>query len=396
MVVRPITSEEKNHASKIQSIAFVFSSDFNAPASSDENEDDKYKTCRAAFDESGKMCSCLELLPFEVRFDGKTVPMSGIGGVATLPEELGKKYAQTLMKYCLDEMYERGDIFSYLYPFSHSYYRKFGYELNMRLNSYSIALDAFKQFKENGVLKLYMAGDATEVIKNVYYEFIADKNLAVVRNDNGWNRFFDKDPYKDNVYIYVAYDSHKQARGYIRYSVIKKQNEKCEMVVNELIWLDFKALSDIFAFISGHQPQYKSVKWRAPEFLDLSILFNEPYSVERDISTSGMNRIVNVKKCLELMKAPDVSGSIVIDVCDDTIERNRGKHNIAWENGVVKVTDTHKDADMACDIQSLSQMATGFATPTQLLSLGKIKQYGKHDIANDLFIKKDLYINDHF
>jgi len=394
--VRPISFDEKVAASKIQSIAFASSSDFERMHEQKEKKDESYKTCRAVFDNEGKMCSCLELLPFETMFHGKALPMAGIGGVATLPEELGNRYAQQLLSYCLEEMYESGYVLSYLYPFSHSYYRKFGYEVNMKVNNYSIPVEAFRVFKKRKYSELHIQGEKTREIKEIYNKFIFDKNLAIVRNENRWDGFFDNDPYKDNVYIYIVHGSDDLPGGYIKYNVNKKAFDHKDLVINELVWLDFDALSGIFAFIAGLAPQYRNVKWRAPESLDLKLLFPEPYSIECNVSTHGMNRIVNVRKCLESLEAPERSGDITIEVVDDSFDANSGKYCVSWNNGSLDVTNSQKDADLTCDIRSLSQLVTGFTTPKQLLHLNKIEILGKLNVAEKLFPKKDLYINDGF
>lgn len=394
MQIRSISANEKLTAFKIQSIAFALNSDLQN--TQEQNRDESYKTSMAVFDDSGKMCSCLDLLPYEVMFNRKVVPMAGIGGVATLPEETGKKYAQKLMSYCLEKMYESGYVLSYLYPFSHSYYRKFGYELNMSVNDYSISVESFRVFTGSGNLIFYLPGEDTKDIKKVYNEFIFDKNLSVVRNDDDWSEFFEKDPYKDNVYIYVLYDSDARPSGYLKYSVNKKAIDNKEMVINELVWLDFEALSGIFTFIAGHSPQYRTIKWRAPEFLDLKLLFPEPYAIECHVSTHGMNRIVNVKKCLELLDVPERSGNVVIEVADELLSANSGKYCVSWSDGILEVTKSKREADLTCNIQSLSQLVTGFSTPKQLHRLNKVQLLGKSSETENLFTKKELFISDRF
>ena len=141
MEIRPVKPEEKILTDKIESVAFLIKRDFSvdADAGIKTGEDaDAYKTGRAAFDENGKMCSCLQLIPFDVSFDGGSVPMGGIGGVASLPEEREKSSIRSIFEYSIKEMYEKGYVFSYLYPFSPSFYRKFGYELNMNVIIYNI------------------------------------------------------------------------------------------------------------------------------------------------------------------------------------------------------------------------------------------------------------------
>ena len=73
-------------------------------------------------------CSCFDLIPHQVIFDG-TGKMGGSECPASGRKR--KKFIRNIFEYAMKEMYEDGYVFSYLYPFSHVYYRKFGYELNM-------------------------------------------------------------------------------------------------------------------------------------------------------------------------------------------------------------------------------------------------------------------------
>ena len=195
MEVRPIKPEEKTTFDKIQTIAFMFRRDFReeekkkegaASGNARQDADETYKTGRAAFDDTGKMCSCFDLIPHQVIFDGNPVKMGGIGGVASLPEEREKKFIRNIFEYAMKEMYEDGYVFSYLYPFSHVYYRKFGYELNMTTVNYSIPITSFRQFTQTGCLNMVTDDAERQIIKALYEEYIKDKNLAVVRSDRLW------------------------------------------------------------------------------------------------------------------------------------------------------------------------------------------------------------------
>jgi len=396
MVIRPILAEEEDIATKIQSIAFAMNHDFSKTDNDDDQDDDSFKTCRAVFDVSGKMCSCLEFLPYEIMFDQKKVKMAGIGAVATLPEELGKKYAQNLILKCLEEAYERDYLFSYLYPFSHDYYRKFGYELNMSLNSYNIPIDALKKYENYGSVKLFVSDKDEETVKQLYTEFVFQKNLAMIRNAKIWKRFFSKDPFKDLTYIYIYYNKENLPEGYVKFEVNKKSFDNKEIVVNELIWDNFQALSSIFSFLSGWSAQFRNLKWKAPSSLDLKLLFPEPYSIDCQILTHGMNRVINVKKCLEYIKVPSGEGSLTIEIFDKEIRDNSGRYFIEWKNGLLNVGTGKTNPDLICDIRSFTQLVTGFASPLKLKGLGKVSLQSKHSEAECLFSRKDLYINDSF
>jgi predicted acetyltransferase len=394
MEIRPIRPDEKTAFDKIQSVAFMFKRDFSKvdAAAGDEG----CKTGRAAFDENGKMCSCFDLIPYSVRFDGSTVPMGGIGGVASLPEERDKKFIRHIFEYAMNEMYEKGYVFSYLYPFSHAYYRKFGYELNMTSINHMVPVTSFRHFVQTGRLKM-LADDADrQVVRTVYEEYIRDKNLAVVRTDEHWKKRFDNDPYKDNIYLYIWYNDRDEARGYIQYHIEKSGEVKSNIVVRELIWLDPEALKGIFAFVSKLSAQIGKMIWKAPSFIDLLTLFPEPYDVSQEIYKSGMNRIVNVQKAFELMSLPDGKGELVISAEDQFFPTNTGSYRISWDNGSRLVERCQAEPDLNCDIQALSQLLTGFASVEALSLAGTISVNKKRDLLCSVFRQKRLFINDYF
>ena len=362
---------------------------------------DGYKTGRAAFDDNGKMCSCFDLIPYSVIFDGSEAKMGGIGGVASLPEEREKKYIRNIFEYAMNEMYEGGYVFSYLYPFSHIYYRKFGYELNMTTIKYNIPVSSFRQFTQTGRISMVADDAERQIVRALYEEFIKDKNLAVVRTDKLWKKRFDSDPYRDNVFLYVWYNRHDEARGYIQYNTEKSGGIKAGIVVRELVWLDTEALKGIFAFLGKFGSQVENFIWKAPSFTNLLPFFDEPYEIGQEINLFGMNRIVNVQKAFELMTLPRGKGEVVIRVEDAFFPVNTGNYRIAWNSGdrSVEKTDikeSHAGPDLSCDVQSLSQLVTGFLTPDELEFAGKIAVNGNREALAEIFRKKRLFINNYF
>lgn len=370
--------------------------DFNAAEANSQETQDDYQTGHGAFDGSGKMCSCFELIPFQVRFNGHCIPMGGIGGVATLPEEREKKYIRSIFEYSMKEMYENGYVFSYLFPFSHSYYRKFGYELNMTNINYSVPAQAFRHIAQTGDLKLYTKDMDSSDIVSVYEEYIKDKNLSIIRTDRLWKRFLEKDPYKDNVYLYIWYNKQREARGYIQFHPEKSEFGKNDMRVSELIWLDSEALGGIFSFVGGLNAQIERMLWKAPSFMNILTIFNEPYDIKQEIVTYGMNRIVNVEKAIGLMALPEGSGEIIIGAEDGFFPQNSGSYHISWENGARMIERTQKAPDLVCDIQALSQLVTGFASFDELKLTCRIDAKGNEDILARVFTRKKLFINNYF
>ena len=398
MEVRPIRPIEKIQVSKIQNIAFSSSRDFSQAQENMEEFQRGFETGRAAFDDQGKMCSCLELIPYKVRFDGHIVSMGGIGGVASLPEERKKRYIRHIFKYCMEEMYEKGYVFSYLYPFSHPYYRKFGYELNMVGIECSIPFSSLGHFEQGGDVRMYTAGMDTTGIITVYNQFIQDKNLSVVREEKQWESFFEKDPYKDNVFLYTWYDEEGSAKGYIQYSVKRAEDDEHEhdIKVLEFIWLNTVAFQGILAFLKNFSSHFNKIVWKSPHFVDILSFFPEPYQIEQQLQASGMNRVVNAQKALELMQVPCGNGNITIEIKDEFFTRNSAKYKVIWENGRLEVISGRDESDIICNINEFTQLVTGFSSVSQLNAAKKIELSGNPTMLNHLFAKKDLFLNDYF
>ncbi len=123
-------------AEEIGNIAFEFSAQkttleerLKQIKESPSSRPDHYSLCRwAAFDDDGTMMGSISTYPYQIRFDGKSVGMSGIGFVSTLPGYRRRGAIRGCFEQAFREMKELGQVFSALYPFSVEYYRQFGYE----------------------------------------------------------------------------------------------------------------------------------------------------------------------------------------------------------------------------------------------------------------------------
>lgn len=396
MVARPIKPEEKLQARKLQSIAFLLESDFSKLESNLEESSQGFETTRAIFNNEGKMCACMELLPFKARFDGHTIALGGIGGVVTLPEERRKGHIRNIFSLCMDEMFENGYMFSYLFPFSHEYYRKFGYEINMSSRQLSIPLSATAHFEHQGSISQHIKGMDTGPIQSVYSKYISDKNLAIVRDKSLWDEFFDNNPYKDNVYIYLWHDRDDCLRGYVKFSTKRTSGHSHDMIIGELVYLDRDALTGIFAFLGDFTSQFENLVWDCPEHLDILSYFPEPYDIGQRIITNGMNRVINAENALNLLSPPKGSGEVVVYVVDSFFDKNTACYKIMWESGSLEATTTQKEPDMTLDIRQLAQLMTGYKNPISLMEAGKVEVRSKPDILTRLFAPKKLYINDKF
>lgn len=384
MEIRAVTPEEYVEACKVESIAFDGGLDFSKKPEGD------YTLCRAVF-KDGKICSCLDYFKFKALINGSEVGMAGIGGVVSLPEERHKGLVRALFKGVFEEARKNGDILSYLYPFSNVYYRQFGYEPCVVKDDTTIPLSAFKEFKNDGTMRMYNPGDDIEPFRKVYDRFAADKNFMVVRNEKIWKRLLDKDPYKNNRYIYVRYNADNKADGYIILTP-----KKPTIVVEEMAWLNYEALRGMLGFLNNFNGRYSKFNYDAPTFLDFRILVLEPYEVETSRSTFGMARIVDVERALATLPALPDGQKATIRVYDDFLEWNDAAFTIYAQDGEVKVERTDDTPDMACDVRTLAQLLSGYLPLKEGTEIGSVKVFGNMQTVESVFSSRITCIFDQF
>lgn len=386
MNIRPITKEELQTSNQIISVAF----DLGIDCSPDKAIDNDDYTARRVLFDGDKMCATIDSWPYKAYFNGKIVGMSGIGGVACLPEERRKGYIRELLNHVIRESFENGDTISYLYPFSHEFYRQFGYEFVMQKNKVTIPIEAFKQFKNHDKFELYKPGGDIKPVKAIYEKFSADKNCMIARTDKDFEAILDRDPFTNNRYIYLRYNKDGVADAYIIFT-----GKADLMTVEELAWADFDALCGILGFIYSYIGKYKNFDFVSPSFINYLALINEPYSVETVCLCDGMMRIINAKKALETLDA-STSGEITIKIEDPFITENDGCFTISSENGVTKVIKTDKEPDITCDITDLAQLMAGYISFDDAVKTKKINVISNKKALSELFIKRTPCIYGHF
>ena len=124
MEYRKIRADELKASGRI--MAQAFHAQHFHEAENESGHDHEYHY--GAFTDEGKMMATLCAPPHSVNYFGKYVPMAAVGGVASLPEYRRGGHMRKLMTAMLRDAKDRGDKLAGLYPFSHEFYRKFGFE----------------------------------------------------------------------------------------------------------------------------------------------------------------------------------------------------------------------------------------------------------------------------
>jgi len=135
-----------------------------------------------------------------------------------------------------------------------------------------------------------------------------------------------------------------------------------------------------------------------PTFLDAADFTGEAWSLEQKINPRDMTRVVNVKTALELMRRPKSDGEYVIEVEDENIEANSGKYLVQFGAQGSKVSFTKKNADISCDILTLSQLVTGYRSLENALNSRRegLDIHGNLETLKSVFTERPQHITEYF
>lgn len=354
----------------------------------------------AVFDGDGTMTSCLTVTDYSVHFDGHICPMGGIGGVATLPPFRRRGGVRGCFEAALPDMYRSGYDFSYLYPFSTAFYRKFGYECCVQRYGWAVRPDRLTPPDVGGTLRLAeAAAPMAEAIRAVDSVWETQFNMAVLHGPADYVWAEKSDPAVKQEFTYVWFDPQGAPGAYTTFRKADEADGR-NLVCSRFCFLSrdgfyalmglFKSLGSDHTFVKFQTPAIPALQYLMPEWS----LGDVRWEV---ISNAGMVRVINVQSVLE--KARYIgSGHLTLEIKDAQIQENCGRFTLLFENGrATSVTVSRDDPDAAMDISTFSALIAGvsdFSDAAQWFSGLDIKNPSAG--FSQVFYKKPLMIADYF
>ena len=369
MEVRIIRPEEEQQAERIVEVC-MFAEPGRVPFPGEGPE----MTTMAAFDDDGVMTSVVHSKPYIANYWGNFVGMSGVGEVSTLPEHRYKGHMKALLTLLLRDSRERGDLLSSLYPFSHPFYRKMGYENGPVLNIAEAELASYRAFPPIGTVRPYRPGEDDEMIADIYNDFIAPRNFGCLRSEKDWQGLLSGDPCATHRQPYLWLDAQGEAQGYfILYHARCK--EKACYELPDYAFRTPEAFRGMLGFIGRLTHSEWPIRLLLPDEANPFLLFPEPYDVHVTRDCRGMVRVVNAEKCFALYPfAAPVTFTVRVD--DPVLPENSGLYRVTNEeepedgealNRVEKL-QAEEAPDLQCSVQALSLLLTGAADLGELLA----------------------------
>ncbi|MCL2099632.1 MAG: GNAT family N-acetyltransferase [Oscillospiraceae bacterium] len=388
---RKVTPEEKLHVTRLQSI--VFSSDNeNEQTILEQIAKGEYKSDNTygAVDADGRVAAGMEILPYTMWFDGHKVPMYGIGGVASMPETRRQGHIRKIFEKVFDDIYGLGAVFSHLYPFSYDYYRKFGYEHAGSVMRYTLPLEQARRLKNSGSAHEFIkSGGERERLIEVYESYASRHNMMLSRTEKRWDEVFNIGLFgADRLYYW------KCETGEIK-SWIKFKKDGDTMKIHDIAWVDHEGMLGIFQFMGMFDGAADNLKFASsPEFIP-DLYWNDIYDIEAERAMMGMNRVVDAKRALELIKK-EGEGGFKIKVTDDFASWNNNTYAVEYGAGECTVKTTKTGADIEVSARALVQLVLGVFELEYLKHRDDVQINSKLHTLECVFRRKKMLLADHF
>ena len=390
MEVRRLKPEEHFEANLISTVAFhmkMEDPEKNRKESLESQDEDW-----GAFSDDGKVMARIINNHYKTRLDGQVISNGGIGAVSTLPEYRNTGAVRAIFEKLIPEAYRNGEIISTLYPFSHAFYRKFGYETVRWRDHYEFAPVVLSGYRFSGDAELWKPGDPVSEYTTLYNRFADSFNLAMVRDDKMMLDLVKGEYYKDRKFCYLLRENGKTVAYLIFQDV--RNDPAAILTVKDIAWDGRAGFYAILGFLARFTADYGTIRMFLPSCLQLLSVIQTPraYDIQQTATQGYMIRAVNVKRLLEIIKKPDDCQFVIRVEGDAQIPENNGTWTVCRNS--IELTDA--EPDLAVSIQAFGQMAAGAVSLAEAMYRPDVTVSGNEAVLEKVFVRKPILVEDHF
>lgn len=343
-------------------------------------------------EEDGEPRASVTVLPMRAFVDGETTEMGGIAAVNVHPAYRRRGYAGKLMREAIDGMRERGMSLSMLHPFSHTFYRAYGWELATEAIKYELSPTEIPTSAEQRRVRAYdPSGADSSRMSELCHAWAATHPCSVRRDEGRWLQYLGR---KDQeAVVYEAEGG--TIEGYLLYAQSEGSGEPPNTLdVSELVASTPAAREALVSFMGAYDPRMYSVKLSVPRGEPL-----HPYlpdsQVRARLEPEFMLRLVDVEGALNGLSRS--AGPLVLDISDDVVPENSGAYTLQ-DGGVTRGTEA--EARVKLEIRRLAQLYAGYLSAGQMARYGLIEpgSPGALELLEAWFPVGDPYVSvpDHF
>lgn len=393
--IRAATRKELEQVVTVRGLAFRISrAQWPSP---DEIDDAELEHIRVGV-VGGKVVSCLTIIPAAIQIGSARLPMGGIGNVSTLPEEQNRGYASALMRDTLQVLREQGFCTSILFPFSFSFYRRFGYELGGNHCHYWSRPRNIPAFGERRYCRA-TGPDDLPALAVLYGQHNSIRSCGLVRNEACWRRLL------SNGHRALVYDR-QGADGYLIYSEEIDAHGLKVLRVKELVHGSPESGRGLVGFLAAFDGD--TVEWSttSSDLWSLGLMcpvapLREGYKPRASATVRPMFqfRVIDLLQAIKARSAEMawLEGELSLVVQDELNQDNTQPLAISCNGGTVQIVRGHRTQHcLEANIRVFSQIYCGYLTPTEAVSQGLVTVRSDETlrIADQLFPKYEPFISE--
>ena len=344
-----------------------------------------------AFDDDGTLMAHMLDNQFMSWLDGTLVRNGGIGAVSTLPEYRTEGAVREIFRKLIPAAYADGEVISTLYPFSHAFYRKFGYETVCWKNVYTFSPAVLRGYVFGGKVRQWKTGDPVSEWTGLYNAFASSFNLAVSRDDARMGEHLKGEFYKDRKFSYMLREDGRPV-AYLIFQDIR-HDPQAILEVQDLAWDGPAGFRAILGFLSRFSADYGTIRLFLPGNIELLSLIRSPlaYDIEKTTDQAYMIRVINAAKALETIRKPE-GCSFVIRISDELIPENNG----TWKVTAGGVSPTGEEPDLCVSERALGQLVCGAVSLAEAEYREDTEVRKNRETLEKVFIRKPILVEDHF
>ena len=342
--------------------------------------------------QDGDVLGGATLVDMGMYFGGRSVPLTGVAGVAVRPDQLRRGIASSMMTSLVRELAERGVALSALYASTAGLYRRVGYEAaGTRMLATMVAREI--PFEERELTTRRPLGADDQTVRDLYTRFARQHSGFLDRGSYMWPRITQE---RFGIPAYGLIVEGDEPEGYLYYRKAKGKTDRHELHVTDLVATTSRAVRRIWTVLRDMGTMLDSITIPTSTTDPFQLALPDPRHALR-LYDRWMLRITNLRAAIENRGwPPGLTSTLQLDVTDDIVEDNSGRWIVHVEggrgslepggNGLVRIT-----------ARGLASLYSGYASPAALALMGQLDaDPDKFPAIAAPFAGPEPWLRDHF
>lgn len=369
MEIRNVTADEMAEYLSVGRYAFAFWGD--EPISHEALETRRLEDSFAVFVD-GQVVATLHNIPFEQSVRGVWKSMGGVASVATFPEHRRKGYVRALIRRAFEDMRDKDQPVTILYPFRDTFYAAFGYVTAHSHMEVTVSSSSLAHYMPHAKLPEGMRYERRNAkdVRACRTDFLRDQmghvhGLVIdpARPDTAYVRYN-----KDWLVVFVMNGDRADAIATYR---LKGYGDEGTLDVYDMYWLDRTARDRLFGYFALHGTDANKVKLPAAygdHFQSWLRQPADPYKLDMNFRTP-MGRVVDVIGAVNGLPGAS-AGELSLSLEDEYAPWNSGTYTLSATNGTLSAERSKSDTPITISVQGISALVYGTLPLAEIIHRG--------------------------